>query len=594
MAEIFPPKTPRDAPRSEREVYRALATLPDPWVVIHDIPVGEFAAPKPGLEQLDFLAVHPDRGLTVIEVKGGAIHIDKGVWYTTPHGSSEPKALRRSPVKQAVDQLHAIQRYFWKHGLKVPADALAYAVALPDCRVEQDLGPDAPVWRVLDITALADPVLALEALLRKARTSVHLSAGEVERLIELLLPSRTLEVVLANRTEQTVLGLERETRRQVNFTESQVAVFQETLRQSRAVVFGEAGTGKTVLAIERARRLVETGSRTLLLCHRAAVFAYIITVLGDSALPRRFDPTYDGSLSIAHWTGLQSGLSAPGESWPPHGSAELPDAMLACAERLGVRFDAIVVDEGQEFTPQQFDGLSWLLTDPESGPFYVFADPFQHSGIFTATPDLPRDQLRGSYRWPVPFEAQPLYLLSNVRNAREIADAAGLFFPDRRSEAVVGGQPPEFLVAQRRRDVIAAGVARVAELTAKHGFSPNQVMCVLIGINESEFLHEMNKSQLHAVNIKDLHRFPLTPLDLRIAHGSPDFVQGLEAEVVVVIVWHDEEMTVARARDLYVAFSRARAYLIVSANRSMEQLDLAARVAFMQAAHAELSGDLGA
>jgi hypothetical protein len=80
------------------------------------------------------------------------------------------------------------------------------------------------------------------------------------------------------------------------------------------------------------------------------------------------------------------------------------------------------------------------------------------------------------------------------------------------------------------------------------------------------------------VDISGVWRFPLPPTDLRVAIGSPDDVQGLEAEVVIVL-YGGPELTAGVVRDLYVAASRARSHLILVSRRPLEQLYLAARAA---------------
>ena len=50
---------------------------------------------------IDFLLLHPEAGLIVLEVKGGAIKVERGDWYTQPRGATDWKRLSRSPFKQS-------------------------------------------------------------------------------------------------------------------------------------------------------------------------------------------------------------------------------------------------------------------------------------------------------------------------------------------------------------------------------------------------------------------------------------------------------------------------------------------------------------
>jgi hypothetical protein len=589
MARLVPADPPDGMPYSERTVLAALATLPDPWIVVIDIPIGVFTRPRPGLEQIDFLLVHPGLGLAVIEVKGGQITIEEGKWFTTPHGTITPKPLRRTPFQQAADQRFELQRFLWKR-LNIPDQAMAHGVALPGCHVESSLGPEAPRDLVIDADDLHDIAEPVARIMRKWQTSLTVSDEEVERLLDLLKPSMSMTIVLARQTARIEQAIERETRKQVDFSESQVDAYSVMLRHERALVMGEAGTGKTVLAVERAKRLAGTGSRTLLLCHRSAVFSAILTLLADLNLPRQISTDPDVMLTAAHWTGLRRFLEDKGGQLPSANASSMPDAMLAAAEKAGLQFDAIVVDEGQEFTPNQIEGLTWLLTDPEDGPLYFFADPFQHSGIFTASHLIERQQLRGSYDWQMPLEMPVVNLIDNVRNAMPVADNARNFVKQQRSRAVVPGRVPQEILCKKRSEVVARGAAEIDRLLSEEGFSPNQLLAVLVGVDETDFASQLRRLNRHAVSVSQLTRFPLTPADLRVAHGYPDLVQGLEAEVVVAVIWQDGPMSVGDVRDLYVAMTRARSHLIVISNRYLAQLGLAARVAF-EAADREVTDD---
>lgn len=579
MARLVPPQLPNDSPHSERAVFEELSKLPEPWTVVSDIPIGVFARPRPGLEQIDFLAIHPTQGVVVLEVKGGEISIEDGVWFTRGRGRDERSPLRRPPMTQAANQRFELQRFLWKKGINVPDSAMAHAIVLPDCEVNQPLGPDAPVDLVVDAIRLQSLESSLQRVMKRWKTALAVEEADLERMLRILKPKMELTIVLASQTAIVEQAIQRETRRQVKFTQSQVSAYQLLHREARALVMGEAGTGKTVLAIDRARKLAETGERTLLLCHRAAVLASIQTTLGDQ-IDYPFDLKSEKPLSAAHWTGLQRALTKGRDGeFAKATSHDLPEQLLDAVERLDARYDAIVIDEGQEFTPQQLEGVTWLLEDPERGPFYLFADPFQHSGLFSANNRIDREGLRGAYDWAPPMDLPLVTLTDNVRNSRPIADLAGGFVLDRHSHASVEGAKPEFRRATRIRDVADGVAERLSSLLRDEGYRPNQLLVVLIGLETPAFVRAAQRSSLDLLEIIQAARFPLTPADLRVAYGAPDHVQGLEAEVVLVGCFRDGPLYLGDARDLYVTFSRARSHLIVISNRSEGELLTAAKVA---------------
>jgi hypothetical protein len=116
-------------------------------------------------------------------------------------------------------------------------------------------------------------------------------------------------------------------------------------------VSGGAGTGQTVLALEKARRLAAEGLEVLLTCFNKPLAEFLRRCSGQA-----------DRLTIANfhqfcWQMAQEAgvpLPGPAAGEPPPGffDATLPEALLTALERLPARgFDAIVVDEGST-TPQ--------------------------------------------------------------------------------------------------------------------------------------------------------------------------------------------------------------------------------------------------
>ena len=198
---------------------------------------------------------------------------------------------------------------------------------------------------------------------------------------------------------------------------------------------------------------------------------------------------------------------------------------------VGLQFDALVVDEAQEFTPEQLDALLLLLSDPDESPVYLFADPFQHSARFS-TARVNREETRGRYNWLPPEDMPLVALTDNVRNSEPIARTVSHFLVQQRSITRVGGAEPEILNCPRNQ-VTREGLQRVKKLLAE-GFAANQVLVVAVGVGKSTVMRAAQKTSLDVVDVSDLVRWPLPPADLRVAVRAPDDVQGLEAEVVVV------------------------------------------------------------
>ncbi len=85
---------------------------------------------------------------------------------------------------------------------------------------------------------------------------------------------------------------------------------------------------------------------------------------------------------------------------------EAPESLATAAQRTGTSFDAIIVDEGQDFSEDWLTALSMLTPDRNDTPFYVFADSHQECY---------------ARNWGVPSKWPTIPLDINCRNTNQIA-----------------------------------------------------------------------------------------------------------------------------------------------------------------------------
>ena len=189
-------------------------------------------------------------------------------------------------------------------------------------------------------------------------------------------------------------------------TEHQAVILDAIRLIHRVEVRGGAGSGKTFLAMEQARRLSLRGQRVALVCYSHGLASYLERI--SAAWPRRQRPAYVGEF---HALGVLWGApEGPDESLRTDETVQfwehdLPLQMARLAAQLepGHRFDSIVVDEAQDFADAWWDPLLAALKDDEAGGLYVFTDEGQRVFNRHGSP-------------PVPLV--PLILDHNVRNTR--------------------------------------------------------------------------------------------------------------------------------------------------------------------------------
>ncbi|WP_181303751.1 NERD domain-containing protein/DEAD/DEAH box helicase [Rhodanobacter sp. PCA2] len=361
-------------PQSEREVLGALARLSDDWIVFHSVRWQSLRAGRQGDGEADFLVAHRKHGLVVLEVKGGGIVIEDGRWTSVDrHGHSH---AIKNPYVQATHSKHALLAFLSSFDQSLAQIPIVHAVAFPDVETHVCLGPVATP----EITLFSSDLTAIEeALLRVFRhwgASRPFSSGQLDRLVTLLAPTVTIERTLS-------IGLRKTEAEIVRLTESQQRGFARLRAVSRLLVSGGPGTGKTLLAIERARLLSEQGARVLMVCYNELLSRVIRHHLA-SCLGVEVSTFHHLCTSALRQAGMTT-PSVPDQSWWDVEAAKELEATFAA--KSGV-YDAVIVDEGQDFSPLWFKTLSAGLSDPEHGPMYVFADDRQelwrrdwHSGL---------------------------------------------------------------------------------------------------------------------------------------------------------------------------------------------------------------------
>ncbi len=203
----------------------------------------------------------------------------------------------------------------------------------------------------------------------------------------------------------------------------------------------------------------------------------------------------------------------------------------------GHRFDAIVVDEAQDFADAWWDPLLAALRDDETGGLYVFTDEGQRVFHRHGSP-------------PVPLV--PLVLDHNLRNTRQIANA---FQPlvDHPMRFLGGEGPAVKYVACSREDAMDAGDDEVDALL-EQGWRPEDVALLTTGSR-----HPEQRERQAAGNAAYWDSFWDAE---QVFYGHVLGFKGLERRAVVLVV--NEESAFERSRErLYVGLSRARDQLVV-------------------------------
>lgn len=242
---------------SERRVADALKQLPDSWMILHHVSWQSKRGGRQGDGEADFIIFHPDRGMLVIEVKGGGVEIEAGRWLTTDrHGK---RHFIKNPYEQAIASKHALVSWLREHGLGAKV-RVGHAVAFPHMDQLPTVGPMGTAEISLTKSQLKNIEAAVTLCFAHWGLEASISEEEADKLIALLAPTVSIAPKLSSQSSEAEAEL-------LMFTSEQIETFSG-LRASRGgLILGGAGTGKTVLAIARAQQLARDGFRTLLVCY---------------------------------------------------------------------------------------------------------------------------------------------------------------------------------------------------------------------------------------------------------------------------------------------------------------------------------------
>jgi len=377
---LFPRGSPRPTTsHAERALHAALSKgLPEGWTAWHSLRVRT----RTGLEgEGDFVIAIPDRGILVLEVKGGQVEVRDGHWL------SNGKRLDRPPREQGHAFARTLTGALEERGLR-DRPWFAVATAFPDMPFSNPPGQgdlEGVVIGQQDLPFLREALEALRDRLfdpdRRPRDGRWIPA-----LHGLWGETWTPRLALGQRARLD------ETDR-VALDEEQIGLLAQIADNDRMLVDGGAGTGKTLLACEVARRWASDNRDVLLVCFTDALARWLEA---HTAGTRVRVSTIRG-LARALLTEAQLAVDETAtDFWE-----ELPWRAAGKAVPLLSRSPtAVVVDEGQDFTLGD-----WSLVEACAGklPLWVFQDRGQSFWPDRDTPTelfSARFRLTKSYRCP--------------------------------------------------------------------------------------------------------------------------------------------------------------------------------------------------
>jgi len=547
------PANPELVTTSEQEVFEKLLTLSDSWHVYSNLRQHIVLFERISRGELDFVLTHPHYGIVLIEVKGYGVFCEDGEWFrieTNQLGKSNNKKTK-DPYSQVEDARGNLIDFLFQNEQNLKpvikdSDDIAKMVRsihtlvifpyLPDY---ENLGMKASESNTLTQKDLNNISKYFEKNIKNKNFGEF--KGMQEKIKSLLLPSVNTA---------PMRGITKNIEKQMIASTLEQSVILNAIAENNnfVSVTGPAGSGKTVLAGEVARKFAESGSKVLLLCYNQNLSKYLKQIFSEYE-------TIEVNSLFGFFSNININLKDLGTSnlTPQDAAPIIAEVMNENFDKFNTDFDVLIIDEAQDFSP-----LFWptfeLLT--ETKKWFIFSDIRQ--AITHSHWKLPELQNQSWLKFP---------LTKYLRSTKEISEKVLSVYEDNYDATAIKGIEPKFVEIKESgwKDALVVLSETLKELFEVEKYDTSQVQIL---IPHSRYMEEVEQciykpnqkvGGIKGINIESIYKF-----------------KGLEKEVVVMVVPNIESLYSENTTDIkslvYVGMSRATSMLIVIGDNEVKQL----------------------
>ena len=554
-----------------------------------------YAEPVIGERRPDFLALSPYFGVLVVEIKD---YNHENLRCVKPAGSWEyvenwgnMKEIQVQNYSNPFDQLYEswkilqnrVQRTQFSPSLKIPVIQLAILTNVPE---NSEIGQKILQIAPKKINLCFQENFTLSKNFKKffkslLKPSISLKPNEFKALRGNIIRTARLP-----ETKQKTFKEFFTPEQRIRLLDQEQERVARSLGSGHRIIFGVAGSGKTIIAVARAKYLAQLHPewRILVLCYNRLLAEHLYQVIN----PQDFDASIEVT-TFHKW--LQCYLDNLGNNFTIIYNHNLRTAknngafnqfceqvapkillMYLEEEQLKngenstlVQYDAIIIDEGQDFHESWYKCVMGVL-DPEKNSLLVTLDGLQ--GIFK----------RKNFRWSdvgISARGRTKRFAKSYRVPKAIAEIARFILPNKLKNRIgteegfidteefagIKGKV-EFIVENSPENEYKALTKRVSEI-----LTANKGVMVL-------FQRNMQKANYSSPFFDLLREMEITweYLDVKnytsdcIRIGTLHATKGLEFDTLII-----PELNLYNSYEsrqlLYVGMTRAKHHLILSAHR---------------------------
>lgn len=532
MAIMIPAK-PLEVPEHshEDEMFDALEKLSDDYYVFHSFRIITNDGNIIHESETDFVIFNRHKGLMCVEAKAGAVKCQNDTWFY----QSGIEMKHGGPFKQADLNKWKLSKYFEKVGLSslLSKCKLTHAVWFPSISTisinQINMPVDGDRNIVLSLEDLADPSRTIEKIFDldfRGQPQTSLTETEANKIIDsILCPSFDLLPL-----KSVELDHKRNVYGRMLKEQSNILNFLE--EQPFAAISGVAGTGKTLIAVEKARRHADNGDKVLFLCFNKYLCEYLKKNYNYENVSYY---TIDGfACSICHSEYADFD--------------ELDMRLLELSYGNDFPYKHVIVDEGQDFGQDRIEEANVLdtledivLDENVNGSYYVFYD---------------KNQLIQGYNVPKSIEDADckLTLYKNCRNTENIAITSmrplkNAKKPKMFSGCITGESPKIFISGENKKQIDFINNAIKDLLNQKI----QDIVILTCSTEDKSIMRDKVSNGTYSVNGKN---FKFTTCRK---------FKGLEADAIILVDVSKDNLIGDNTLIFYVGASRARFNLYISA-----------------------------
>lgn len=520
----------------EDVMFDELNQLPEDYYVFHSFEIVTIKSGQVLESETDFVIFHPKKGIICLEAKAGQVKYENGYWQ---YGSGK-KMKHDGPYIQAKRNKWYLKDYMIEHGLEYECNNCKklHAVWFPDVPESHFRGAILPGEGDMRITLTADSFGHIQECIDKLfefdgqdKCITNLSEKSVQKILERVL-APSFNLISLQQVEQ-----ERNKNVFKRMLREQVALLNYLDEQNNAIINGLAGTGKTVMAVEKARRHSEKDEKVLFLCYNAFL---------NEHLRETYPYPHVSYYTVA---GLSQKLCEKVDY------KALQDKLTQMFLEGSFPYQHVIIDEGQDFGKEEIEEVeiidllreNAIENEERNGTFYLFYD---------------KNQMVQSKKTPKYIEEADckLTLYRNCRNTENIAltslrllgsDKAPKLYPD-----AVMGDLPELGFCVTKEDTIAL---LNSEIDKYIDAGYNNITILTCKTEESSIIADCCKNSKYKYN-----------------RGYVKFTtcrkfKGLESDVIIVVDIDNDAFTDEGEQLMYVGSSRARFKLSCIVNMTEEE-----------------------